>query len=200
MFSIPLNTFTANILKNLQLKQMKSRDKRTKMMSELLNNIKRLALFFVSLPSDLPPRSIKLYAWDYSFMSRVMAVRNDEELKNLRSIGIVGVRHQKHYFRIEPTNNIHFQAVNFSLWSGIPCKPVASSICDPLLTNSSSPCRVQLLRHCGVYFSNTSDGRDYLPSHLTVYASAVPTWDGESSLLRSSALVLILLLVCDGRL
>jgi len=43
-----LNALTANILKNLQLKQMKSRDKRTKMMSELLNNIKRFALFLLS--------------------------------------------------------------------------------------------------------------------------------------------------------
>ncbi|KAF9779193.1 metal resistance protein YCF1 [Thelephora terrestris] len=85
VFSIPLNAFTANILKKLQLKQMKSRDKRTKMMSELLNNIK----------------SIKLYAWDYAFMNRVMRVRNDEELKNLRKIGIVG-------------------SLNSSLWSGIP--------------------------------------------------------------------------------
>jgi ATP-binding cassette subfamily C (CFTR/MRP) protein 1 len=42
--------------------------------------------------SGLSPYSIKLYAWDYAFMSRIMGVRNDEELKNLRSIGIVGVR------------------------------------------------------------------------------------------------------------
>jgi hypothetical protein len=41
-------------------------------MSELLNNIKRFALFLLSTTPDLPPRSIKLYAWDYAFMSRVM--------------------------------------------------------------------------------------------------------------------------------
>ena len=53
IFSIPLNTLTANILKNLQLKQMKSRDKRTKMMSELLNNIKRFALSLSSVALEL---------------------------------------------------------------------------------------------------------------------------------------------------
>lgn len=53
IFSIPLNTLTANILKNLQLKQMKSRDKRTKMMSELLNNIKRFALSLSSMALEL---------------------------------------------------------------------------------------------------------------------------------------------------
>lgn len=83
--SVPLNAFIVNVFKSLQLQQMKSRDKRTNMMSELLNNI----------------RSIKLYAWDYAFMNRVMTVRNDEELKNLKKIGIVGSLH-------------------FSLWSGIP--------------------------------------------------------------------------------
>lgn len=48
--SVPLNTYIANILKKMQIQQMKSRDRRTKLMSELLNNIK----------------SIKLYAWDYA--------------------------------------------------------------------------------------------------------------------------------------
>ena len=40
--SIPLNTFIARILKKLQEKQMKNRDKRTRLMSELLGNIRRL--------------------------------------------------------------------------------------------------------------------------------------------------------------
>lgn len=44
VISVPLNTLIASVLKKLQLKQMKSRDKRTNMMSELLNNIKRFAL------------------------------------------------------------------------------------------------------------------------------------------------------------
>ena len=43
--SIPLNTFIAGILKKLQEKQMKNRDKRTRLMSELLGNIRRSVLY-----------------------------------------------------------------------------------------------------------------------------------------------------------
>jgi len=39
--SVPLNTVIANFLKNLQIKQMKSKDKRSRLMSELLANIRR---------------------------------------------------------------------------------------------------------------------------------------------------------------
>ena len=75
--SIPLNTFLARILKKLQEKQMKNRDHRTRLMSELLANI----------------RSIKLYAWENAFVRRVLAVRNYQEIKMLRKIGIVSVRY-----------------------------------------------------------------------------------------------------------
>jgi len=44
-------------------------------MSELLNNIK----------------SIKLYNWEGFFMSRILGVRNDQELKLLRQLGIMTV-------------------------------------------------------------------------------------------------------------
>lgn len=39
--SIPLNTIIARFLKRLQEQQMKNRDKRTRLMSELLANIRR---------------------------------------------------------------------------------------------------------------------------------------------------------------
>jgi ATP-binding cassette, subfamily C (CFTR/MRP), member 1 len=39
--SIPLNTLVAQALKKMQEQQMKNRDKRTRLMSELLANIKR---------------------------------------------------------------------------------------------------------------------------------------------------------------
>jgi len=52
---VPLNTLTARVLKGLQLEQMKSRDKRTKMMSELLNNIRRSALPLLSTTPELTP-------------------------------------------------------------------------------------------------------------------------------------------------
>nr|UYV50462.1 YCF1 [Agaricus brasiliensis] len=85
IFSIPLNTQIARVLKRMQEAQMKNRDKRTRLMSELLANIK----------------SIKLYAWEYSFLRRILEVRNEQELKMLRRIGIV-------------------TAGNTALWSGIP--------------------------------------------------------------------------------
>lgn len=40
--SIPLNTLIARFLKRLQERQMKNRDKRTRLMSDLLANIRRL--------------------------------------------------------------------------------------------------------------------------------------------------------------
>ncbi|KAF8436032.1 hypothetical protein L210DRAFT_3632182 [Boletus edulis BED1] len=85
IFSIPLNTFIARILKTMQEQQMKNRDTRTRLMSELLANIK----------------SIKLYAWEYAFIRRVLHVRNDLELRMLRKIGIV-------------------TSMNTTLWGGIP--------------------------------------------------------------------------------
>ena len=51
-------------------------------MSELLNNIK----------------SIKLYNWEGFFMSRILGVRNDQELKLLRQLGIMTVCRPKASF------------------------------------------------------------------------------------------------------
>nr|GAT42967.1 predicted protein [Mycena chlorophos] len=71
--SIPLTTAIARRLKKMQQQQMKNRDERTRLMSELLANI----------------RSIKLYAWESAFMKRIFSVRNDRELKMLRKIGLL---------------------------------------------------------------------------------------------------------------
>jgi ATP-binding cassette, subfamily C (CFTR/MRP), member 1 len=43
VLSVPLNTFIARFLKRMQERQMKNRDKRTRLMSELLANIRRCA-------------------------------------------------------------------------------------------------------------------------------------------------------------
>lgn len=45
--SIPLNTFMARIMKTMQEKQMKNRDKRTRLMSELLANIRRCVSHYI---------------------------------------------------------------------------------------------------------------------------------------------------------
>jgi ATP-binding cassette, subfamily C (CFTR/MRP), member 1 len=44
VLSLPLNTFVARILKRLQEQQMKNRDERTRLMSELLSNIRRCVM------------------------------------------------------------------------------------------------------------------------------------------------------------
>lgn len=68
---IPVNGFIARFMKRLQLSQMKYKDRRARLMTEILNNMK----------------SIKLYAWGSAFMDKLSHVRNDLELNNLRRIG-----------------------------------------------------------------------------------------------------------------
>ncbi|KAI0731222.1 metal resistance protein YCF1 [Earliella scabrosa] len=100
--SIPLNTLIARFLKKLQEKQMKNRDKRTRLMSDLLANI----------------RSIKLYAWENAFIRWISNVRNDEELKMLRKIGVV-------------------TSLNNSLWTGVPLLVAFSSFAVAAYTSDS---------------------------------------------------------------
>lgn len=71
IFMIPINGVIARIMKTLQKTQMKNKDSRTRLMTEILNNMK----------------SIKLFAWSQAFMKKLNYVRNDQELKTLRKIG-----------------------------------------------------------------------------------------------------------------
>lgn len=101
VLALPLNAAIARYQKRLQVRQMKIskspawtqflvrsdsvhlliclqrfiEDKRTRLMNEILSNIK----------------SIKLYAWEKAFSQKVLEVRNDEELVMIRKIGIVNV-------------------------------------------------------------------------------------------------------------
>nr|QST14985.1 ABCC1-1 protein [Diaphanosoma celebensis] len=59
---IPVNGFIANATKKLQIEQMKNKDKRVKMMNEILSGVKVL----------------KLYAWEDSFQENVESIRNSE--------------------------------------------------------------------------------------------------------------------------
>ncbi|CAJ2506229.1 Uu.00g003590.m01.CDS01 [Anthostomella pinea] len=68
---IPINGFIAKLMKRLQKQQMKNKDSRSRLIAEIVNNMK----------------SIKLYAWSTAFMNKLNYVRNDLELKNLRKIG-----------------------------------------------------------------------------------------------------------------
>ncbi|EFW99233.1 ABC metal ion transporter [Grosmannia clavigera kw1407] len=68
---VPVNGFIARRMKTLQKQQMKNKDARSRLISEIINNMK----------------SIKLYAWGAAFMNKLNYIRNDMELKNLRRIG-----------------------------------------------------------------------------------------------------------------
>lgn len=59
---IPLNGFIASKVKTLQIRQMKNKDERVKLMNEVLSGIKVL----------------KLYAWEPSFEEQILKIRNKE--------------------------------------------------------------------------------------------------------------------------
>lgn len=70
MISMPINTFIVKKVKKLNKTQMTFKDKRTKLISEIITSIK----------------SLKLYAWEKPLVNRLLDVRNNEELKNWRKI------------------------------------------------------------------------------------------------------------------
>ncbi|QPG74364.1 hypothetical protein FOA43_001691 [Brettanomyces nanus] len=72
LITFPLNTIVFRKQRVLQKRQMKVKDERTGLISEMLNNIK----------------SLKLYAWENPYKANLTSVRNDKELKNLKKIGI----------------------------------------------------------------------------------------------------------------
>ncbi|KAI8141790.1 multi drug resistance-associated protein MRP [Fennellomyces sp. T-0311] len=72
ILAVPLNTFLARRMRNLQKIQMGNKDARVKLMNEILNGIK----------------VIKLYAWENPFLEKVGFIRNDLELATLKRIGI----------------------------------------------------------------------------------------------------------------
>ncbi|OTF77184.1 hypothetical protein BLA29_002535 [Euroglyphus maynei] len=59
---IPINGFISSYQRRLQMKQMKKKDERVKVINELLNGI----------------RVIKLYAWEVPFIRKVSNIRNSE--------------------------------------------------------------------------------------------------------------------------
>ncbi|EEB06300.1 metal resistance protein YCF1 [Schizosaccharomyces japonicus yFS275] len=70
---IPMNAVIASYAKKLQAKQMKNKDARSRMMTEIINNIK----------------SIKLYSWEKTFYDKLINLRNNKELRMLRKIFLV---------------------------------------------------------------------------------------------------------------
>ena len=58
---LPINSVVSTVQKNLIYGQMRNKDKRSRLMDEILNGMKVL----------------KLYAWEESFEKTVTAIRND---------------------------------------------------------------------------------------------------------------------------
>ncbi|KAA1102966.1 hypothetical protein PGT21_001747 [Puccinia graminis f. sp. tritici] len=71
LFSIPLNISLSRLQSGLQKQQMDNQDSRSRLMNEILNNI----------------RSIKLYTWENTFTDKLFTIRNERELGVLRKIG-----------------------------------------------------------------------------------------------------------------
>lgn len=69
---IPVNSFLSKKIKSLTKTQMKYKDIRIKTITEIINSIK----------------SIKFYAWEKPMLEKLNHVRNDQELRNLKKIGI----------------------------------------------------------------------------------------------------------------
>lgn len=71
LLSMPLNTTLVRLQTKLQKQQMVNKDRRTRLMSEILNNI----------------RSIKLYTWESAFSKKMFQIRNNVELALLKKTG-----------------------------------------------------------------------------------------------------------------
>lgn len=69
--AVPLNSYVARVQARMQAKQMKNKDQRSRLMNEILNNI----------------RTIKLACWEEAFAAKLNAVRNEKELPMLAKIG-----------------------------------------------------------------------------------------------------------------
>lgn len=111
---IPINGFIAKISKSLQKTQMKNKDARTRLMTEILNNIK----------------SIKLYAWTTAFMNKLNYIRNDRELNTLRKIGAVSALTTF----LWTTTPFLVSCITFGVFVATNDQPLSTDIVFPALT------------------------------------------------------------------
>ncbi|GJN87677.1 hypothetical protein Rhopal_000632-T1 [Rhodotorula paludigena] len=112
--SMPLTAMIARYQTKLQRAQMKNKDERTSVMSEILNNI----------------RSIKLYAWEDSFAQRLFDVRNNKELRMLKRMGYLSA--SSNFLWSFTPFAVAFST--FALFSTISGKPLTSEIVFPAIT------------------------------------------------------------------
>jgi len=111
---IPTNGLISRTSKRLQKKQMKNKDQRTRLMTEILNNMK----------------SIKLYAWSAAFINKLNHVRNDLELNNLRKIATLGAASN---FSLS-TAYVLVSAATFGVFVLTEDRPLTTELVFPALT------------------------------------------------------------------
>ncbi|KAE8250825.1 hypothetical protein A4X13_0g4355 [Tilletia indica] len=114
IIGIPINTLIARITKKLSERQMKVRDARTRLMGEILSNIK----------------SIKLFAWEDAFSKKLNEVRNERELKLLRKAGTINSAFNFLWTGIPFTVSL----VTFATYSTITKKELTPDIIFPALS------------------------------------------------------------------
>ncbi|KAL7271985.1 ATP-binding cassette glutathione S-conjugate transporter ycf1 [Rhizina undulata] len=107
LIMIPVNGIVARFMKRLQQQQMKNKDARTRLMTEILNNMK----------------SIKLYGWSSPFMAKLNHVRNDQELYTLKKIGMA-----------QSFASFTWSSSTFTVFVLTQNKPLTTEIIFPALT------------------------------------------------------------------
>ncbi|CAO1628044.1 unnamed protein product [Parajaminaea phylloscopi] len=114
IISIPVNTTLAKYMRMLGEKNMKIKDKRTRMMNEILTNIK----------------SIKLFAWEEAFTEKLFEVRNGEELKLLKWAGAINACFNFFWSAIP----FFVSLATFITYSATSEQPLTADIIFPALT------------------------------------------------------------------
>lgn len=114
IISIPVNTTLAKYMRLLGEQNMKVKDKRIRMMNEILTNIK----------------SIKLFAWEEAFTKKLLDVRNGEELKLLRWAGAINASFNFFWSAIP----FFVSLATFITYSVTSEEPLTADIIFPALT------------------------------------------------------------------
>ncbi|KAF3157914.1 hypothetical protein TWF225_000693 [Orbilia oligospora] len=110
---VPVNWLIARLMKKFQVAQMKNKDSRTRLVAEIVNNMK----------------SIKLYAWGAAFMARLTDIRN-KELRTLRKMGVT----QAFANFTWNTSPFLVSCVTFTTFALTSNKPLTTEIVFPALT------------------------------------------------------------------
>lgn len=111
---IPINAFVSKIMKKNQKEQMKNKDARTRLMTEVLSNMK----------------TIKLYAWEPAFLKKLFYVRNERELRMLKKIGVLNAISNFTW----STAPILVSCTTFAVYTLVSKKPLTTDIVFPALT------------------------------------------------------------------